>query len=344
MTAMQQVGEPPELKDYSGPQRAAALLLVLGRDHGSKLWEQFSSDELKEITSAMAGLGVVPAKVIEYLLRQFSNEVASISSTYGSYETTERLLAGLLPEDQVKSILEEIKGPAGRTMWDKLSNVSESVLAAYLQQEYPQTVAVIVSKLKTDYAARVLAELPRNFAIDVIQRMLKLDAVEDDIIEEVERTLRTEFMQNLSRTRRRDPHEAIADLFNALDRNTEEAMLGQLDETAPESAERIRSLMFTFDDLQNLMPAAIQTLVKTADKAQLTLALKGANEEVRQLFMSSMTERAAKMLREDITSMGPVRARECEEAQTGLVRLAKLLADRGEIVLVDPKNDETMIY
>lgn len=335
--------EPSELKRFSGMQRAAALMLALGKENGSLIWEQLSLEEVKELSTAMAQLGRVPAHVVEHLLVQFSGEVSTISSLHGSFETTERLLEGILPPERLKEVMEDIRGPSGRTMWDKLSNVSENVLAAFLKNEYPQTVAVILSKLKTEHCARVLSALPRDFAIDVIQRMLRMEPVQKDIINEIERTLKNEFMNNLSRAQRRDPHEAMAEVFNAFDRSTEETILGALDQRAPESAERIRSLMFTFDDLANLLPGAIATLVKNADKRQMALALKGAPEEMRQIFLAAMTERAAKMLREDIASMGPVRARECEDAQTALVRLAKLLADRGDIVIVDPKSDDTMI-
>lgn len=228
-------------------------------------------------------------------------------------------------------------------MWDKLSNVAEGVLASFLKNEYPQTVAVILSKLKADHAARVLAELPRDFAVEVVTRMLRMDAVQKDVILQVEQTLKTEFMSNLSRTQKRDPHESMAELFNALDRSTEDAMLTALEEREPESAARIRSLMFTFEDLTKLLPPAIAAVVKAADKKVMALALKGAPEEARQVFFAGMTERAATLLREDITSMGPVRARDCEEAQGQLVNLAKDLAARGEIVLVDPKSDEAVI-
>ncbi len=340
---MQPMVEPSELKKFSGMQRAAALMLALGKENGAQIWQQLGLDEVKELSTAMAQLGRVPAHVVEHLLVLFSSEVSTISSLHGSFETTERLLEGLLPDDKLKEVMEDIRGPSGRTMWDKLSNVSETVLAAFLKNEYPQTVAVILAKLKPEHCARVLSALPRDFSIDVIQRMLRMEPVQREIVLEIENTLKNEFMTNLSRAQRKDPHESMADVFNAFDRATEEIILGALDEKAPESAERIRALMFTFDDLANLMPAAIAVLVKNADKRQMALALKGAPEEMRQIFLAAMTERAAKMLREDMASMGPVRARECEEAQSGLVRMAKLLADRGEIVLVDPKDDETMI-
>ena len=338
------IGEPPELKRYSGPQRAAALLLALGKEYGAPIWEQLSTEEVKEVSSTIAQLGRLPAKAVEYLLVQFSSEVSSMASLHGSFETTERLLTGMLSDERVREIMEDIRGPSGRTMWDKLSNVSEVVLAAYLRNEYPQTVAVILTKLKSEHAAKVISELPGEFAIDVIQRMLRMEPVQKEIVAEIENTLKSEFMTNLARSQKRDPHELMADVFNALDRATEEAMLGALETCNPDAAERIRALMFTFEDLANLLPASVATIVKNADKRMMALALKGAPEEMRQIFLNAMTERAAKMLREDMTAMGPVRARECEEAQSGLVRLAKSLGDRGEIVLVDPKSDESMVY
>ena len=325
-------------------QRAAALMLALGKENGAGIWEQLAFDEVKELSTTMAQLGQVPAPVVEHLLLQFSSEVSTISSLHGSFETTERLLDGILPPERLKEVMEDIRGPSGRTMWDKLANVSETVLANFLKNEYPQTVAVILSKLRSEHCARVLSALPQDFAIDVIQRMLKMEQVQKDIINEIENTLKNEFMNNIARSQKRDPHETMADVFNAFDRTTEESILTQLDMVAPESAERIRALMFTFDDLANLIPSSVSVLVRNADKRQMALALKGAPEEMKQIFLKAMTERAAKMLREDMASMGPVRSRECEEAQTALVRLAKLLADRGEIVLVDPKSEETMIF
>jgi len=343
MSVMAHIAEPPELKRFTGQQRAAALMLALGKDHGAPIWEQLSVDEIKELSQAISNLGRVPSEVVEHLLIQFSGEVSSMASLHGSYETTERLLNGILPGDKVKEIMEDLRGPSGRTMWDKLSNVSETILAGALRNEYPQTVAVILSKIRPDHAARVMGELPREFATDVIMRMLRMDTVQKDVINQVEQTLKSEFMSNLSRTNKRDPHEAMAEMFNALDRSTEEAMLTALDEKAPESAERIRSLMFTFEDLSNLLPAAIGTIVRNADKREMALALKGAPEQLKNLFFGAMTERAAKLMREDMAGMGPVRARDCEEAQSALVRLAKNLADRGEILLVDPKSDDAMI-
>ena len=334
---------PAEMKKFSGHEKAAALMLALGKEHGAPIWELLSNDEVHELSAAIAQLGRVPSVVVEHLLVQFSGEISSVASLHGSFETAERLLDGILPNDRVKEIMEDIRGPSGRTMWDKLSNVSENVLATYLKNEYPQTVAVILSKLKPDHGARVLAELPRDLSVDVIMRMLRMDSVQKTVLVEVEQTLKNEFMSSLSRSQRRDPHETMAEVFNALDRATEEAMLSALDKKAPDAAERIRALMFTFEDLGNLMPPALAAIVRSADKREMALALKGAPAAIRNLFFAAMTQRAAKLLQEEMSAMGPVRARDCDEAQSALVRLAKQLADSGEIMLVDPKNDDAMI-
>jgi flagellar motor switch protein FliG len=298
------------MKKFSGHEKAAALMLALGKEHGAPIWELLSNDEVHELSAAIAQLGRVPSVVVEHLLVQFSGEMSSVASLHGSFETAERLLDGILPDDRVKEIMEDIRGPSGRTMWDKLSNVSENVLATYLKNEYPQTVAVVLSKLKPDHGARVLAELPRDLSVDVIMRMLRMDSVQKTVLVEVEQTLKNEFMSSLSRSQRRDPHETMAEVFNALDRATEEAMLSALDEKAPDAAERIRALMFTFEDLGNLMPPAIAAIVRSADKREMALALKGAPAAIRDLFFAAMTQRAAKLLQEEMSAMGPVRARD----------------------------------
>ena len=240
--------------------------------------------------------------------------------------------------------MEEIRGPAGRTMWEKLGNVNEEILSNFLQKEYPQTVAVVLSKIQTDHAARVLALLPENFALEVVNRMLHMEAVQKEVLEDVERTLRTEFMANLSRTQRRDSHELMAEIFNSLDRSIESKFMEELEKAMPESAEKIRSLMFTFEDLLNLDPTAIQTVIRAVDKDKLPIALKGATESLRDLFFSNMSERAAKIMKEDMAAMGPVRLKDVEEAQQYIVNVTKDLESRGEIVISAGNEEDELIY
>src|SRR5260221_1787224 len=203
-------------------------------------------------------------------------------------------------------------------------------------------MAVVLSKLKPGHAARVLAILPEDMALDVVGRMLKMEAVQKEVIERVEQTLRLEFMSNLSQTRRRDAHEVMAEIFNNFDRQTETRFLTALEEENRESAERIKTLMFTFDDLVKLDAGSAQTLMRHIDKDKLAVALKGAAEPVRQFFMSNMSTRAAKMLLDDMEALGPVRLRDVDESQGQLVSLAKNLAAKGEIMITKSRSDEEL--
>ena len=188
--------------------------------------------------------------------------------------------------------------------------------------------------------ARVLASLPPEAAIETVLRMLRMETVQKEILNDVEETLRAEFMSNLGRTHRRDNHEVMAEIFNSLDRSTEARFLQLLEERNKEAADRIRALMFTFEDLAKLDGPGIQSLLRSGDASKVGLALKGASEKLRELFFANMSERAAKIMRDDMESMGPVRLRDVEEAQLALVHTAKDLAAAGEIFIADGKGDE----
>ncbi|MDP6691736.1 MAG: flagellar motor switch protein FliG [Alphaproteobacteria bacterium] len=332
------------IDDLSGPEKAAVIMLALGNDHGAQLWPLMDDEEIRDISMAMASLGKIDPEVIELLVVDFATQMSSTGTIVGSMDSTERLLRDILPQDRVDTILEEIRGPAGRTMWDKLSNVNEMVLANYLRNEYPQTVAVVLSKIRSEHAARVLSSLPEDFALEVVMRMLRMESVQKDILDKVERTLRVEFMNNLARTNRRDSHELMADIFNNLDRNAEGRFMASLEERNRDAAEKIKALMFTFEDLLRLDPGGVQTLIRSVENNRLALALKGSSDSIRDLFFSNMSERAAKILREDMDAMGPVRLRDVDESQSEIVATAKDLADRGEIMLADNKDDDELIY
>ena len=333
-----------DLRSLSGPERAAIFLLSLGEEHSSKLWQMMDEDEIKEVSQLMSNLGTVSSTLVEKLLIEFVSQMSSTGSLLGSYESTERLLARFMQGEKVGQIMEEIRGPAGRTMWDKLANVNESVLANYLKNEYPQTVAVVLSKIKSEHAARVLAALPEEFALEVVQRMLRMESVQKDILDKVEQTLRVEFMSNLARTAKRDAHEMMAEIFNNFDRQTENRFLTSLEERSRDSAERIKALMFTFEDLGKLDPGSIQTLLRHVEKDKLALALKGATDSLRDVFFSNMSERAGKILREDMEALGPVRLKDVDESQMRMVNVAKDLANKGEIMIASKQGEDELIY
>jgi flagellar motor switch protein FliG len=330
-------------RKLTGPERAAVLMLSLGQQYGAKIWGMLDDEELRQLSITMSELGMIESETVEKLMLDFVGRLSASGAVMGDYDNTEKLLQQYLPPERVGGIMDEIRGPAGRNMWEKLSNVQEEVLANYLKNEYPQTIAVVISKIRAEHAARVLAILPEDLALDVVTRMLKMETVQKEVIERVEQTLRTEFMLNIAQKRRRDAHEVMAEIFNNFDRQTETRFITALEEENRESAERIKTLMFTFDDLVRLDTGSAQTLMRHIDKDKLAMALKGATEAVRQFFLSNMSTRAAKMLVDDMQAMGPVRLRDVDEAQGLLVNLAKDLAAKGEIILSKQRDDE-LVY
>lgn len=337
------VGADAEKRDLGGSEKAAVLLLALGPDHGKPIFEELDEIEIRQLSRAMVNLGPITQEMLDELLVEFVTNVSSNGSISGNTETTERLLLSFMPSDRVDSIMEEIRGPAGRNIWEKLSNVQEDVLATYLRNEYPQTVAVVLSKLSTDHASRLLAVFPEELALDVVQRMLTLDPVQKEIMDKIETTLRTEFMSNLSHTQQQDSHEQMANIFNSFDRQTETRFITTLEEVNRDAADRIKELMFTFDDLIHLQPSAIQTLLQGMDKNDLTLALKGASDQAKELFFGNMSARAAKLAKDDMEALGPVRLSDVDEAQGKMVNIAKDLAARGEIIITKGGGGEEMV-
>jgi flagellar motor switch protein FliG len=338
------IGSDAAQRKLAGDEKAAVLLLALGPDFGKPIWAELDETEIRTLSRAMVRLGSITQQMLDELLVEFVTSVSSSAgSLSGNSDTTERLLLSFLPGDRVATIMEEIRGPAGRNMWEKLSNVQPDVLANYLKNEYPQTIAVVLSKIATDHASRVLGILPNELALDVVQRMLGLDPVQKEILEKIETTLRTEFMSTLTHSKRRDSHEQMAEIFNSFDRQTEARFITSLEESNREDAERIKALMFTFEDLVRLDASAVQTLLQKVDKKELALALKGANDGVKELFFSNMSARAGKLLKDDMDAMGPVRLKDVDDSQARVVAAAKDMAARGEIIIVKNKSNDEMV-
>ena len=192
-----------DYRSLEGRQKAAIFMLAIGHEHSTQMFEKMDDEEIQALAEAMSTLGTINAPMIERLFVEFADLLSSHGGLVGSATSTERLLMSALPEDRVKQIMEEMRGPAGRTMWDKLGNVNEAALANYLKNEYPQTVAVVLSKLEPDHASRVVSELPEDFSMEVIMRMLRMESVQKEVLDHVEQTLRSEFMSNLGQTAQR---------------------------------------------------------------------------------------------------------------------------------------------
>ena len=331
----------------SDAERAAILMLALGQDHGSKLWAMIEPNETKELSELMAklmaNLGTASAQLVERLLGGLVSQVPADRAPAWPQENTRQVHELVPPAAKPVSAPEENRSPVERTMWDRLSDVHELVLANYLKNEFPQTTAVILSKVQSDHAARVLDELPDQFALEVVRRMLDMEPVQPDILDKIEEALQAEFMSNPMCDPKRDPHEKVAYIFNKLKRKTEIRFLAALGRTAPQSAERIKAMMFTFGDLATLDPGSIQTLLRHIDRDVLALALKGSTDTLRDVVLSNMSERTGKVLQEEMESFGLVRLRDVEEAQLVVVGAVKNLAAKGEIMIAGKESEDAII-
>lgn len=317
----------------TGPRKASILMLAIGEERAGELFGRMDDYEIRDLSREMANLGRVPGEEMETVLGEFSSKLGVTSGAVkGGWETAERFLKSFMKEDRVADLMEEMRGPAGRTMWEKLTNVDEDVLATYLQNEYPQTVAVILSRVRPGQAAKVLAHFPEDFALEIIERILVMDNVPREVLVTLEESLRNEFMRNLVAKKTRDTHEVMAEVFNNFDRANEAKFLELLEKKNADDAERIRALMFTFEDINTTDDKGLQAILRDVEKDVLALALKGASEDLRERFLGNMSERASKMLVEDMENMGPVKVKDVDEAQTKVVNVAKDLSDKGQVV------------
>lgn len=328
----------------SGVEKAAMFIMAIDQDIAAKILQMLEDDEIREISQAMSNLGNVQAESIEKLIFEYSNEINANLNLVGNVHNTERFLRKVLGKEKVDVILEDIRGPAGRNIWDKLGNVNEEILANYLKNEYPQTTALVLSKLNPMNSAKVLANFSPEFAFEVINRMLALDSVKKEVLEKVEKTLRTEFISNLTKTQKYDNNQIMAEIFNNLDRNTEAHFMEKLEKENAEAAENIKKLMFTFDDMMKVDEAGIQAILKSIDKSRLALALKGCSEEIRKKFIDNMSQRAAKILNEEVEGMGPVKLKDVDEAQAEIILITKELVAKGEIELSEGGDSDQIIY
>ena len=332
-----------ELAKLTGGDKAAIMMLAVGEDYAAKVFAMLEDEEIRDLSQAMATLGSVDARTVERLFVEFANQISSGGSVRGTAAATQKLLLKVLPPEAVEAIMQDISGPSGRTVWEKLGNVNDTVLANFLKNEYPQTVAVVLSRIKADQSSRVIGLLPETLSRDVVVRMLKMETVSREVLDDVEQTLKTEFMANLGKTMKRDPHENMAEILNNMDRANLNRIMSTIEELVPDSAEKVKSLMFTFEDMKKLTTADIQVVLRSVDKDALAIALKGASEEQRTQFFQAMSERAVKLLRDEIDGMGPVRVKDVYEAQQRIVNTTKNLITNGQIELAEEGEGNDLI-
>lgn len=329
----------PKPRELEGADKVAALMLALDPEIARRLMGRFEPPELKRISRAAADLGVVSAPELEAVIEEFAREFSAGTSLFGTANEVERLLSGILPPEQVSEIMQEVIGNTNRSIWERISGVSEGILAAYLQKEHPQTAALILSKVKPSCAAKVMSQMPKDMRNSLMRRMLSFKPVVEETMRIVEKTLHEDFMLNFARNMGVDTHSRMADIINKMERDQMEDVLDSLAEARPKAAEILKGLLFTFEDVINLVPRARAAILDQIPTERLVIALKGTEPDFRDAILSSLGTRARRMVENELANGEAVAQKDVVEARRMVTDLALEMAGRGEIEL-NPDQDE----
>jgi flagellar motor switch protein FliG len=322
----------------------ATLLLAMGKPAAGRLLKYFDEDEIKLITRSAVKLGPVSPEVLDGLVEAFVGEFSHGSNLLGTVTEVEKLLSGLLPPEQIADILAEVRGNnTKRSVWERLSGVSETVLASYLVKEHPQTAALILSKIKPSTAAKVMSHLPQPLRNGLMRRMLAFKPIVDDTLRQIEKIINDDLMVNFARNAGADTHAKIADIINKMEREHMDDVLSNLTESRPKSAEILKGLLFTFEDIVKISPRARTALFDAVPNDRLVLALKGTPADFRDTVLSALSARVRRMIEHELAGGEPAAQRDVLDARRAVTDLALEMAGRGEIEINSGSEDETFI-
>lgn len=324
--------------DLTGLQKAAIVMLSLPEKQVTEIMCKLDPEEVKRIARAMSHLGAVNQDVVDNMLIEFANTCEGEAGFMGSQETVERLILNTLPKDEFGEVIEDVLKSMGYSLWDKLGKVNVHLVCDYLKGEHPQVAAVIISKLKSDHAAKVLETLPEDLSMELVERMLHMGKVSPEVIAEIEENVTQEFLRGRRRKSTYTNHESVAKIFNDFEQSKGKHFLKKVEDVDPEISAKLRALMFVFDDLINLTDSSIQHIIREADKNKLVFVLKGSDETLKKLFLSNMSTRAAKFMEEEINVLENVRRSEIEQAKDYIMQVAKKLREEGLIFFRDPDD------
>lgn len=325
-----------EFESLKGREKIAILLNFLGVDVAKQVFSNMDDNNIKKIIALMNKYQIIPVELTKRILEEFYEMLSETDNYIFSKKTISKdVIAEAIGEDRVRGVMGSLndKNNASRTL-ESLEMVDAKSLSTFLVNEHPQTIAVILAHLEPEKKGDVLSNLPEVMQLEIVMRLSQLDHVAPELIKEVDTVLRRE-LANMGTTDRANLGgvQTVADMLNVLDKNTEQSILTQLEGRDPELAEDIRKLMFVFEDLVKIENKGMQVLLKEIPNDKLLLALKTANEEIRDKIFSNMSKRAADMLKEDLELMGPSRISDVEAAQTEIINIAKRLEQTGQILI-----------
>jgi flagellar motor switch protein FliG len=330
----------------TGARKAAVVLLAMGDQASAEIFKHLSDGEIESLATEMACLGQVPVPDTERVMEEFhTTAIAADSMVRGDEDVARRLLSRALGPEQAKRILDRVqRSVVSSAGFASLQKVDPQQLSKFLLGEHPQTIALILSHMKPASAAPLLATLPDELRAEVLTRMAKLDEISPEVIAKISAVMdqKLKMLGGPSREQHGGVR-AVAALFNHLERTVSAPALEAIEAQSPELAVAIRNLMFVFEDLVHIDDNGMRELNQRVDKKTLTVALKGASEEIRQRFFGNMSKRAAEMMREDMEALGAVRVREVEKAQQEIVAIARKLEEEGVIVTSGGSSAEAYV-
>ncbi len=329
----------------TGGRKAAILALALGSDAASKVLKYFNDSEIERVSMEIANTTMVETNEMESTLEEFLALCEARRFIIdGGIDSAKDVLEKTLGPQKASEIMKRLRETSKVKPFMFLRNVDPSQMVNMLNQEHPQTIALILSYLDPEQSSLVLSSLPEQVQSDIARRIALMERTSPDILRGVERVLRERmssmFMQDFTAT---GGIPSVVDILNRVDRGTEKLILEELEKEDAELAEEIRNQMFIFEDVITLDDASIQRVARELETRDLALALKGASEEVAARMMKNISKRAAEMLKEDMEFMGPVRLREVEEAQQKIVALIRRLDEAGEIILSRGGDDAVVV-
>lgn len=332
-------------KELTGREKAAILLISLGPDVSAQVYKHLSEEEIEKLTLEIAGVRKVDSSTKEEIIDQFHQlAMAQDYITQGGIGYAKSILEKALGEDQAMQILNRLTSTLQVRPFDFARKADAGQILNFIQNEHPQTIALILSYLEPTQAAQIMSELPQEMQADVAKRIALMDSTSPEIISEVEnileRKLSTTVTQDYTKT---GGIETVVEVLNSVDRSTERTILDALEIQDPELAEEIKKRMFVFEDIVTLDNRSIQRVIRDVENEDLQYALKVANEEVREVVFKNMSQRMAETFKDEMEFMGPVRLRDVEEAQTRIVSVIRRLEEAGEIVIARGGGDDIIV-
>ena len=322
-------------KEYKGISKAAIFLLSVGADAAGSVLKRMDRGLVEDISREIASLGVVPAEVRRKILMDFYHvSLAKQFASEGGLGYARAVLSKALAPDDASRILKQIEHAVYKQPFSFLQKAETQNLLTFIQDEHPQTIALILAHLPSGKGSEILTGLPPAKQTEVVSRVANMEQTNPEVIREVERGLEARLSGVMQQQfQKAGGVEAVAEMLNLSDRSTEKGILESLEAEDPDLVEQIRRLMFVFEDILLVNDKGIQSVLKEVDNEELSLALKTASEEMKQKIFNNMSERAAALIKEDMEYMGPVRLADVEAAQQRIVDVVRRLEDAGEIIL-----------